>query len=284
MKKLIILFLSVFFLYSFTSAFSFEDFQKYLNEDETRAEEMMKQLIYRKIRYFKGTAKTNKKLHILETLKDKNFSKNIKKYKQRKKDILVLKTYLLENYPSLNPRKTSKNDDSITKYVWPKNFYTSKLYIPSTLEKISTEYYLITTNPSTRIRKEAYKPLKSMAKKYYHKFSESLHINSAWRPYFVQRNSFDQECFDEKICARPGTSEHQNGYTVDIANLHGDKYQRMKENAHHYGFHQSYQKESDGLQIEPRHRRYLWVWLATYLHEENITFTDYWRENNDEKN
>jgi D-alanyl-D-alanine carboxypeptidase len=53
-------------------------------------------------------------------------------------------------------------------------------------------------------------------------------------------------------------------------------YDWLVENAHLYGFHQSYQKGKsiDGYAIEPRHRRYLGVELAKELHEKGMTFSE----------
>jgi D-alanyl-D-alanine carboxypeptidase len=51
----------------------------------------------------------------------------------------------------------------------------------------------------------------------------------------------------------------------------------MQENAHLYGFHNTYQKgmEVDGKMVEPRHRRYVGVELATHLHESGQTIAEY---------
>jgi LAS superfamily LD-carboxypeptidase LdcB len=66
----------------------------------------------------------------------------------------------------------------------------------------------------------------------------------------------------------------------------GKYYQRLVDNAHKYGFHNSYQKwmEVDGKIIEPWHWRYVWVDLATYLHEHNQTFAEYFYEKIEQKN
>jgi D-alanyl-D-alanine carboxypeptidase len=53
-------------------------------------------------------------------------------------------------------------------------------------------------------------------------------------------------------------------------------YDWLVENAHLYGFHQSYQKGKaiDGYAIEPWHRRYLGVDLAKELWENGMTFSE----------
>ncbi|MDR0650860.1 MAG: D-alanyl-D-alanine carboxypeptidase family protein [Candidatus Peribacteria bacterium] len=57
---------------------------------------------------------------------------------------------------------------------------------------------------------------------------------------------------------------------------HQTYYDWLRENAHLYGFHQSYQKGKsiDGYAIEPRHRRYLGENLAKELQEKKITFSE----------
>jgi LAS superfamily LD-carboxypeptidase LdcB len=64
-------------------------------------------------------------------------------------------------------------------------------------------------------------------------------------------------------------------------------YNFLKQNAHKYWFHNTYQKwlEIDGYEIEPWHWRYLWIKFATYLKENNITLAQFYknRENGKKK-
>ncbi len=59
----------------------------------------------------------------------------------------------------------------------------------------------------------------------------------------------------------------------------------LNENAHTYGFHNTYQKgrEIDGYEIEPWHWRYLGVPLATYLKDQDITFGEFYYARKEEK-
>jgi D-alanyl-D-alanine carboxypeptidase len=52
----------------------------------------------------------------------------------------------------------------------------------------------------------------------------------------------------------------------------------LQENAHKWWFHNSYQKgvEIDGQVIEPWHRRYVWIKLATELYEKKQSFTEWY--------
>lgn len=55
----------------------------------------------------------------------------------------------------------------------------------------------------------------------------------------------------------------------------------MRENAHRYGWTQSYQKGPiiDGYEIEPWHWRYVGEEMATFLKEMNLSYTQLLRWN-----
>lgn len=183
--------------------------------------------------------------------------------------------------------KKAQSDDALSYFTWPDQSYTNGLYKPKDLSPITTSYYLRRdqTMPASQyqVRSAVHAPLDKFAQAYYTQFKEPLRINSARRSYHEQQNRFSPTCFNEWICARPGTSEHQNGFTIDIWWLHNKKHERMRNNAHIYGFHQSYQKgkEIDGLQAEPRHRRRVWTTLAWHLHANNLSFTQRSKERTD---
>ena len=122
-------------------------------------------------------------------------------------------------------------------------------------------------------------------------FKARLTINSAWRSQKYQRQ-LANNCSVWR-CAKPGTSEHEAGLALDLGvngwNIKawsGKYYQWLVDNAHKYGFHNSYQKwiEVDGKIVEPRHWRYVWLELATVLHDKNQTFAEYFYENIEPKN
>lgn len=54
-------------------------------------------------------------------------------------------------------------------------------------------------------------------------------------------------------------------------------WQWLTDNAHTYGWHQSYQRgrDIDGYDVEPWHWRYLGVELASELRKQNLTFTQW---------
>ena len=88
--------------------------------------------------------------------------------------------------------------------------------------------------------------------------------------------------------ARPGSSEHQLGYSLDLTNneyvdfdyFEGTKeYAWLKDNAHKYGFILRYPKGKEyitGYIFEPWHIRYVGVDIATYIYENDITYEEYY--------
>ncbi len=186
-----------------------------------------------------------------------------------------------------------ETDDSITKYVGKGHPFHEKAYIPSDLVSLkNTKYLAVYTKwriPNQELRKEAKEYLEKMAKDFFDTFKQPLYVYSAYRSYEYQKNSIGKACKDEGFCAVEWESEHQWGLTLDFWETTNEeqflrKYQKyydwLKENAHKYGFHQSYQNgiEKDWYYIEPWHWRYLWEALATLLHEKNQTFVNYYRD------
>jgi D-alanyl-D-alanine carboxypeptidase len=57
----------------------------------------------------------------------------------------------------------------------------------------------------------------------------------------------------------------------------GKYYQWMAQNAHLYGFHNTYQKgiAIDGKMVEPWHWRYVGIALATHLYDSKQTLAEY---------
>lgn len=125
---------------------------------------------------------------------------------------------------------------------------------------------------------------------------EGYHIrnNSSYRSYLQQEELYNQYLQDygieytEKYVSKPGYSEHQTGYALDVGVLKkfsSTKFENTKEflwmrdNSYKYGFILRYPKEGRklfGYGYEPWHYRYVGVDAATYIHEHNITFEEYY--------
>ena len=158
-------------------------------------------------------------------------------------------------------------------------------YEPSDLVSLQWRSYIFAQSKH-KLRAEAAENLEKMANDFYSEFWTNIVIASAYRSYDYQKNSISENCKQSGRCAREWESEHQLWLAVDLREATNEqkflsKYQKyydwLHDNAHLYGFHQSYQngRETDGYYVEPWHWRYLWVDLATKLHEKNITFTQY---------
>ena len=176
-------------------------------------------------------------------------------------------------------------DDNIQKFVWVWKPFKNISYEPSDLVSLQWRSH-ISAQAKHTLRKEAVENLENMANAFYEQFWTNIVIASAYRSYSYQKNSISESCKQSWRCAREWESEHQLWLAVDLREATNEQkflskyqkyYNRLHDNAHLYWFHQSYQnwREFDGYYIEPRHRRYLGTWLATKLHNRNITFTQY---------
>ena len=177
------------------------------------------------------------------------------------------------------------SDDNIQKFVWVGQPFDNISYEPSDLVALQWRSH-ISAQARHTLRKEAADNLENMANAFYGTFWTNIVIASAYRSYKYQKNSISESCKKSGRCAREWESEHQLWLAVDLWEATNEEkflskyqkyYDRLHDNAHLYWFHQSYQnwKGIDGYYVEPRHRRYLWTWLATKLHDRNITFTQY---------
>lgn len=177
-------------------------------------------------------------------------------------------------------------DDSLQKFVNNKVSFNNKKYIPDDLEKLSWEYLLDAKNWQY-LRQEALLNLQKMSKDFYDNFQEKLKIVSAYRSYEYQVWIKSRWCSD-LLCAKAWYSEHQTGLAIDLfeasskaeflskADL-SNYFDWLNENAYKYWFTNSYQKwlKVDWYAIEPWHWRYVWLDLATYLSENNLTLAEF---------
>lgn len=207
-----------------------------------------------------------------------NLSKpqHIKNYSPYEQFIIQQVTsHILGTYISPMQRYDIDSDSSITKYVWVGTSYDNPLYIPDDLTLLwNQDNIYLFYGGSVSVSQQAYAPLLELAAAYRKHMWSKLIITSGYRSYQSQRDHFSKQCKDDRLCAHEGTSEHQSWLAIDFGGMSGDAYIWMSNNAHRYGFHQTYQKwiAIDGYQREDRHWRYVWVELATELYEEGLTF------------
>lgn len=180
------------------------------------------------------------------------------------------------------------DDTSIYRFVSKDRPLTDKKYAPNDLEYISGTYIRTSGRSWLALRREARDALWDMAQAFEQKFAVPLTVISTYRSAAYQQRMWDLGKCSDTLCAPAWYSEHQLGLAIDIFDATtADDYEKnfnyrryiawMKKNAHLYGWHQSYQKgeKIDAYEIEPWHWRYLWVDMATKLHNLGWTYTEY---------
>ena len=164
-------------------------------------------------------------------------------------------------------------------------------YVYGELVKIPNEYTNTVGSEISSVTFEALKKLIDDAEK------EDLHIraNYSYRSYDYQDGVYNDykkqygEKYADSISARPGFSEHQTGLTVDVGVAYkynkGGKfastkeYEWIKDNCYKYGFILRYpegKEDITGYTWEAWHYRYVGVEAATYIHDNDITFEEYY--------
>lgn len=169
-------------------------------------------------------------------------------------------------------------------------------YVPENLVDIAKDLLLYTNSPeSYLIQDEAGQALKIMANALQSETGKNLVITSAYRDFNTQLTiysgwvkSLGQEEAD-RVSARPGYSEHQLGTVVDFVDQEtgldltnefdkGTAGKWLKENAHKYGFAQSYpenKSEITGYSYEAWHWRYIGIDNATELKNSGLTLKEW---------
>jgi D-alanyl-D-alanine carboxypeptidase len=169
-----------------------------------------------------------------------------------------------------------------------KYYYLEEDYIPENLEELNKQYAL-SNMKMVNVAKEAFEEMSKDAKK------EGLKIiaMSTYRDYEYQTDLYDRYVKqDGKEAAdtysgRPGFSEHQTGFAVDVYN--GDEsytdfhiteeFKWMQKHAKEYGFILRFpegKEHETGYQYESWHYRYVGLEAATYITEKNITLEEYY--------
>jgi len=178
------------------------------------------------------------------------------------------------------------SDSSFQKYLSDATPFANKNYVPSDLVAINSSF---TANDASKfkLREEASIQFADLAWHFWKNFDgDKLVIVSAYRSSDFQNYLLRTSCRKNQ-CAQAGTSEHQAGLALDLSvrtkrwgtvSLDNDnKYHDwLVDHAHEFGFHNTYQRwvSVDGKIVEPRHRRYMWVDLATLLHNNQQTFAE----------
>ncbi|MBQ7779617.1 MAG: M15 family metallopeptidase [Clostridia bacterium] len=130
---------------------------------------------------------------------------------------------------------------------------------------------------------------------------------SAYRSYSYQKNLYYNKYMERErekyphlsdaelmiivdtYSARPGTSDHQTGLTLDFSPINSSfvntkAFTYLTKNAHKFGFILRYPKGKEnitGYKYEPWHWRFVGRDVATYIYEHGITLEEYMAEVND---
>ena len=212
-------------------------------------------------------------------------------YKNKNKDLKIEDVILhvnigIDNDYYTNTKKAvnlNKNTILVNKYN-----YLDRDYEPENLEKISLYY----ARSGMKLVSEAKSQYEAMAKQAA-KEGFKLVATSSYRSYEYQEELYnnyakrDGKEAADTYSGRPGYSEHQTGLAVDLYNgkeLYTEfektkEFEWMQKNAHKYGFILRFPKDKEkltGYEYESWHYRYVGEKIATYIHDNNLCFEEYY--------
>lgn len=168
-------------------------------------------------------------------------------------------------------------------YTLPDNFE------PIDISDISIRYSY-SGNRMTKEANDAYVSMWNAAKAE----GFTLIVNSSYRDFASQERVYNNikassgQKEADKVAARPGHSEHQTGLAIDVFEIGNQTtstfkdspaYTWLKNNAHLFGFIERYPEDKEyltGYSFESWHWRYVGEEVAKIIHDENITFDEYY--------
>ena len=164
----------------------------------------------------------------------------------------------------------------------------SEDYVPDNIVKVSNTY----AYQGNSVRQDVLDAFVEMAKAAREE-EIVLVINSSYRSYKDQdeiwkyrKSNYGIEKADQ-YAARAGHSEHQSGLAIDIAQYNSreqdfentEAFAWLENNSYKYGFILRFKKDCEditGYAYESWHYRYVGKEVATKIHEEGITFDEYY--------
>ncbi|MBQ9318044.1 MAG: M15 family metallopeptidase [Bacilli bacterium] len=190
-----------------------------------------------------------------------------------------------EWYTNITNTDLTYNDTLLTN----KFYQLQSDYEPNDLKDISNIY---SYGENQKLRNDAFNAFIQMFKDA-KKENITLIINSSYRSYQEQEKIYNKyvarygEEEAKKKAAKPGHSEHQTGLAADIQTYNSnqdnfeetDAFRWLQNNAYKYGFILRYPKDKEyltGYSYESWHYRYVGLEIAQYIHENNITFDEYY--------
>ncbi len=188
---------------------------------------------------------------------------------------------------------TFDTDISLNEQMIVNKFYAlNKEYAPTDLKVISLDYSY-GNEGDNKLLSYAYDEFMNLWQAA-HDAGFYLMVTSSYRNYEEQESIYEErklaqgERKADETAARPGHSEHQTGLVVDMTSktepIESDfkdskTYNWLKENAYKYGFIERYPEDKTyitGYAPESWHWRYVGRDAAKVIHEENITYDEYY--------
>lgn len=211
-------------------------------------------------------------------------------YLEKNKDKSITDVIALVNvnrdkpyYESLVTTDESKNEAMLVN----KYHALSKNYEASDIVKVSSTY----AYAGMSLNKEAYDAFRKLSDDA-RKEGFTIIILSSYRTYEYQekiwndRKNLKGEKEADAYAARPGSSEHETGYAIDVADYNHplnfseqESFKWMKDNSYKYGYILRYpegKEDITGYDYESWHYRYVGVDLATKVYNEGITYDEYY--------
>ena len=160
--------------------------------------------------------------------------------------------------------------------------YLDENYKPDSLATFSMDY-CYENQKAQPVVIDAFMALQQACKK---ETDAQLMVNSAYRSYQQQIGTYQRN--PKGYAARAGSSEHQTGFAIDVTSRQHpmrwpfDKSKEgvwMREHCHEYGFILRYPERQSrifGFAYEPWHLRYVGKEVAKRIHDEDITFDEYY--------
>ena len=160
--------------------------------------------------------------------------------------------------------------------------YLDENYKPENLAKFSMDY-CYENQRAQSVVVDAFMVMQQACKE---QTDAQLMVNSAYRSYQDQIGTYKRN--PKGYAARAGSSEHQTGYAIDVTSRqHPMRWPFdtsvegvwMREHCHDYGFILRYPKKQSqifGFAYEPWHLRYVGKDVAKRIHDEDITFDEYY--------
>ena len=233
---------------------------------------------------------TNEKYFIYDNFYDyiNYIKKNTKNINTLRNVIEIVNTKTDKEFYT-NTTKTDINKKELM--LVNKYNYLDKTYEPENLVVISTTYAW-GEKGSQKVTQSTYDAYMNLWQAS-HEQGFYLMVSSSYRTYEEQEEVYERYRknqgidYADSIAARPGFSEHQTGYSLDIFEKgytqktfkDSESYAWLQNNAYKYGFIERYPEDKEaitGYGFESWHYRYVGVEAATYIHNNQITFDEYY--------